>query len=85
MKRRPSILILMDLLELLAREPRGPTRLAQAANLNYRKCEEFLGILSANQLVEKDVKQGHEVYSATLKGKGIFMRWESIFKDLSLP
>lgn len=85
MRRRPSILILMLLLQLLISEPRGPTRLAQAANLNYRKCEEFLGILSASALVQKEVKEGHEFYSATLKGKGTYMSWENIFRDLNLP
>lgn len=75
----------MLLLQLLISEPRGPTRLAQAANLNFRKCEEFLGILSAGALVQKEVKDGHEVYSATVKGKGTYMNWENIFRDLNLP
>jgi len=34
LKRRSDVLIMMQLLELLIREPRGPRRLAQAANLN---------------------------------------------------
>lgn len=85
MKRRPNVLILMNLLQLLIQEPRGPTRLAQAANLNYRKCEEFLGILSASGMVEKAAQEGHEIYSATLKGKGAYMKWEDIFRDLNLP
>jgi len=85
LKRRPSVLILMSLLQILIQEPRGPTRLAQAANLNYRKCEEFLGILSASGMVEKAVREGHEIYSATLKGKGTYMNWEGIFRDLNLP
>ena len=85
MKRRPSVLILMNLLQILIQEPRGPTRLAQAANLNYRKCEELLGMLLASGLVGKEIREGHEVYSATLKGKGTYMNWESIFRDLNLP
>lgn len=66
-------------------QPRGPTRLAQAANLNYQKCVEYLGILSANQFVCRDIQEGHEIYSATLKGKGIFLRWDGIFRELNLP
>lgn len=85
MKRRSDILILMGLLQLLIQEPRGPTRLAQAANLNYRKCEEFLEVLSSRGLVGKEIQQGHEIYSATLKGKGTYMNWENIFRDLNLP
>jgi len=85
MKRRSDVLILMNLLQILIQEPRGPTRLAQAANLNYRKCEEFLGILLSGGLAGRDVREGHEIFSATLKGKGTYMRWEDIFRDLKLP
>ncbi len=85
MKHRSNVFILMEILELLMREPRGPTRLAQAANLNYQKCAEYLEILSANQFVGRDIKEGHEIYSATLKGKEIFLRWDGIFRDLNLP
>jgi predicted transcriptional regulator len=75
----------MQLLELMIREPRGPTRLAQAANLNYQKCDESLAVLVANQLADRDVQDGHEVYSATLKGKTLFIRWNEIFEGLNLP
>jgi len=74
----------MQLLELMIQEPRGPTRLAQAANLNYRKCEEFLGVLSANQLVDRDVREGHETYSASMKGKDVYWRWAKIFEDVKV-
>lgn len=84
MKRRPNILILMRLVELLIEEPRGPTRLAQAANLNYLKCEEFLGQLSGSGLIEKEVKEGRETYHATMKGKTIFMSWAKIYEELNL-
>ena len=85
MKRRPNIFILMQLLELMIQEPRGPTRLAQAANLNYRKCEEFLAVLSENQLVVKEVSEGHERYSASPKGKDVYWRWVKIFDDVKVP
>ena len=39
MKRRSDVLIMMQLLELLTREPRGPRRLAQAAYLNISYIE----------------------------------------------
>jgi predicted transcriptional regulator len=85
LKHRSNVFILMQILELLMEQPRGPTRLAQAANLNYQKCVEYLEILSANQFVGKDIQEGHEVYSATLKGKEIFLRWDGIFDELNLP
>lgn len=84
MKRRANIFILMELLDLMIQEPRGPTRLAQAANLNYRKCDEFLGILSSNQLVERAVREGHEIYSASPKGKDVYWRWAKIFEDVKV-
>ena len=58
MKRRPNVLIMMELLELVIREPRGPTRLAQAANLNYQRCDESIRILSERGLVASDVREG---------------------------
>lgn len=85
LRHRSNIFILMQLLELMIREPRGPTRLAQAANLNYQKCDESLAVLLTNQLVERNVQEGHEIYSATLKGKNLLMRWDGIFEDLKLP
>ena len=84
MKRRPNVLIMMELLELLIREPRGPTRLAQAANLNYQRCDELIRMLSERGLIARDVREGHEIYAATLKGKSLFMRWAEIFEELHL-
>ena len=85
MRHRSNIFIIMQLLELLMKEPRGPTRLAQAANLNYQKCAEYLAILSASDFVEREIKDGHEIYSATTKGKDVFFRWDRIFEELKLP
>ena len=85
MRRRTNIFIIMQLLELLMEEPRGPTRLAQAANLNYQTCEGYLAILLADDLVAKDSREEHEVYSATPKGKDLFFRWEKIYEELDLP
>jgi predicted transcriptional regulator len=75
----------MRLLELLMKEPRGPTRLAQAANLNYQTCADYLGVLSTNGFVSKEVQDGHEIYTATQKGKDIFFRWDRIYEELNLP
>lgn len=74
----------MRLLELLIQEPRGPTRVAQAANLNYQKSEEFLTRLSARGLVASETREGREVFAATPKGKAIFMAWAKIYEELDL-
>jgi len=84
LKRRPNVLIMMQLLDLLIREPRGPTRLAQAANLNYQRCDELIRMLSERGLIARDFREGHEIYAATLKGKSLFMRWAEIFEELHL-
>ncbi len=84
MKRRPNVLIMMELLELVIRERRGPTRLAQAANLNYQRCDEFIRMLSERGLIARDVREGHETYAATPKGVSLFMRWAEIFEELHL-
>jgi len=75
----------MELLELMIREPRGPTRLAQAANLNYQRCEEILSSLLAKQLILKTVGEGRETYSATQKGIDLFMRWERFYEEFNVP
>jgi len=84
LKRRPNILILMRLLELLIQEPRGPTRLAQAANLNYRKCEEFLNLLAERGFVEREIRTGHDTYLVTQKGRVLFSNWARIYEELNL-
>ena len=85
LKRRANLLIQMEILELIIREPRGPTRLAQAANLNYQRCEEILSDFLAKQMVLKTVGEGHETYSATPKGVELFMRWERFYEELKVP
>jgi len=84
LKRRTNILILMHLLELMIQEPRGPTRLAQAANLNYQRCEGFLSLLLARGLVERGIREGRDAFSATQKGREVFMSWAKIYEELDL-
>lgn len=74
----------MQLLEVLMQEPRGPTRLAQAANVNYDRLDGYMQILFSNQLAVAESKDGHEVLSATMKGKELYFRWARIFEDVKL-
>ena len=66
MRHRSNVFIMMEILGLLMEEPRGPTRVAQAANLNYQKCAEYLEVLSTSEFVRKDVEEGPEVFSTTV-------------------
>ena len=61
------------------------TVVAQAANLNFQRCEEILSDFLAKQLVLKTVGEGHETYSATPKGVELFMRWERFYEELKVP
>lgn len=84
MRRRQTLFIVMELLDLLMQEPRGPSRLAQAANLNYERLAGYMQILFSNGLAARDERDGHEVYSATPKGKETYLRWARIFEEVKL-
>lgn len=85
MRRRQTLLIVMQLLEILIQEPRGPTRLAQAANLNYERLQGYMQTLFSNGLAATESRDGHDTYSATPKGKELYFRWAKIFEEVKLP
>jgi predicted transcriptional regulator len=68
LKRRPNILIFMQILELLSEGPRGPTSLSQACGLNYAKLREFADKLQGKSLIRMEVVEGHETYFLTSEG-----------------
>ena len=82
MKRRPSILIYMRILELLREEPRGPTRLAQGVNLAYDKCAPYLQTLEAKGLVKKEPREGRDVFAVTQDGLQVYMDWQKVWEKL---
>ena len=59
--------------------------MAQAANMNYQRCEEILSGFLAKRLILKTIGEGRETYSATPKGVELFMRWEGFYEELNLP
>lgn len=82
MKRRSDIVILMGLLEEVRKEPRGPTRLAQAVNLAFDKCVPHLRHLEEKGLVRKESREGRDVYVVTQEGIDTFLNWEKFWVKL---
>jgi predicted transcriptional regulator len=82
MKRRPSILIYMRILELLRDEPRGPTRLAQSVNLAYDKCAPYMHALEAKGLIRKDSSEGKDVFAVTQDGIQVYLDWQKVWEKL---
>jgi len=79
LKRRPNILIYMEILNLLLDGPRGPTRLGQAMGMNYPKFMEFAGFLESRKLVRRGEQDGHEVYYITPEGAEVRRDWEKVW------
>ena len=79
MKRRPTILIYMELLRLLLDGPRGPTRLAQGMGLNFGKFMEFAGFLESKNLIRRGKEEDHEVFYITNEGVDVRRNWEKVW------
>lgn len=80
MKRRSDILIKMRVLEEVRREPRGPTRLAQAVNLSFDKCAPYLQSLEQKGFIAKGSSEGRDVYLITQAGIDTFLEWERLWE-----
>ena len=83
LKRRANIVIYMEILRLLLDGPKGPTRLAQAVNLNFPKLSEFAAYLEAKGLIAKATEDGHEFYSVTPAGAEVHASWRAIWDRLA--
>lgn len=75
-------MILMRILEELRREPRGPTKLAQAVNLSFDKCAPYLQILETRVLIRSEQAGGRQLYSITQEGIDTFLNWEKVWEKL---
>jgi predicted transcriptional regulator len=82
LKRRPSILIYMRILELLRDEPRGPTRLAQSVGFPYDKFLPFLQVVTTKGLVRKETSGTRDTYYITEEGRQVFMDWQKVWEKL---
>ncbi|MGD0636754.1 MAG: winged helix-turn-helix domain-containing protein [Nitrososphaerales archaeon] len=79
MKRRPNILIYMEILMLLLNGPRGPTRLSQAMGLNFPKFMEFAAFLESKGLIRRGTLEDHDVYYITPEGVEVRRDWEKVW------
>ena len=82
MKRRPDLVILVDILAALLEGPNIPTRIAQACNLNYRNFVIWANILESKGLVHRSLDQGHEVYSLTSDGHQVYQDYKKLMEKL---
>jgi predicted transcriptional regulator len=83
LKRRPNVLIYMEILDLLLDGPRGPTRLSQAMGLNFNKFLEFATFLKARELIRSVDQEGHELYFITQKGPELNNDWKRVWNRLA--
>lgn len=79
MKRRPNILIYMEILGILLEGPRGPTKLAQGMGLNFGKLMEFAAFLESKKLIRRGTYEDQEVYYITTEGAEVRRDWEKVW------
>ena len=84
MKKREPILIRMQILESLFASPKGPTRLAQACNVNYGRIAGFIEALVNKGLVRRDVMDGQETFAITDEGYKVYRDWLEVWRRVSL-
>ena len=83
-KRRPDLVILVDILAALLEGPKIPTRIAQNCNLNYLNFEMWIKILESRGLVTKSSDRGHETYSLTSDGQQVYQDYKKLMERLQL-
>jgi predicted transcriptional regulator len=74
----------MEILASLFDSPKGPTRLAQACNLNYTRIGSFVGPLVEKGLIRPGMTEGQEVFSITEEGYKVYRDWLEIWRRLPL-
>lgn len=84
MRKREPILIYMEILASLFEAPRGPTRLAQACNVNYGRLENFTKPLLEKELIRSAIVDGQETLSITDAGYAVYREWLEIWRKLPL-
>ncbi len=78
MRKRPEIIICMEMLGLLLEGPRGPTRLAQALGLSYDRFVKFADLLETKKFVVKESEEGHASYKITPEGLQLHQDWRKV-------
>ena len=82
LKRRPNVIIYMQLLRLLLGGPRGPSSLQQALGLNYPKFMEFADYLESRQLIRTEQQGDREIYHITAAGAELHRSWREVEERL---
>lgn len=82
-KREPSQ-IYIDILANLIEGAKGPTRLAQACNINYGRLAGFLERMLAKGLIRKQGAEGPEQLAITESGYHVYQQWSELRKALPL-
>lgn len=82
MRRREPTVIFMEILAVLFEGSRGPTRLAQACNLNYARIENFTKHLEERGLIRREVSDGQEVLAITDAGYQLYQDWLKVWSRL---
>lgn len=84
MKHRSDLVIRMLILELLRREPRGPTRIAQGVNMSYDKCVPHLQWLEQRGFIERGAIEGGEGRKITQRGNEFFLDYQRLYEKWNL-
>ena len=74
----------MQILESLFASPKGPTRLAQACNVNYGRVSRFIEALLEKGLIRKEVVDEQEAYAITDEGYKVYRDWLEVWRRITL-
>jgi len=84
LKKREPILIHMEILASLFASPKGPTRLAQACNIQFGRLEGFTSALLKKGLIRVEGEEGQQLYAITEEGYNLYKAWLEIWRRLPL-
>jgi predicted transcriptional regulator len=84
LKKRESILIHMEILASLFASPKGPTRLAQACNINLGRVDDYTRALVERKLIRSEVMDKHEIFFITEEGLTVYHDWLDVWRRLPL-
>jgi predicted transcriptional regulator len=84
LRKRESLVIHMEILASLFASPKGPTRLAQACNIQFSRLESFTSALMQKGLIRSEMVEGQEVFAITEEGYSVYQAWLEIWRRLPL-
>ncbi len=76
-KRRDKLVIMAEIMGI-SKNGALKTQIMYKANLSFSQLKEYLSLLTSNDLLSKNIRNGKEVYSATPKGKDFLAKHEEI-------